>query len=387
VELDAIYGYLFILLMCAAIFWCRRRRETRPIAFGLLWFVVSCMPTSWIPLAEVENDHRLFFPFVGLAMGLCWAAALWLYRHPVPKVAVGAVCALLLASAAWGTHERNIVWHTDESLWLDVTRKSPGNGRGLMNYGLTQMRVGRYAVALDYYTRALVLDPYYSTLETNLGVVNGALHQNAEAEKHFLRAIQLAPSGANEREFYGRWLAENGRTQEAIADLQLTLRLKNDDIEARYILMDIYAKLGDRERLRALAAETLAMFPSDGTARAWLAKAPTLPPVAAPQAALAAGGAVPSTPTAEGYLDQSLVLFRAGNYAGSIAAAREALAIRPGYAEAWNNIMASYNAMSDWDKAIAAGEEAVKLDPTDLLARNNLALAKAQKKKSTASPK
>jgi protein O-mannosyl-transferase len=386
-ELGAIYGYLFIALLCAAILWCRKRRETRPVAFGLFWFLAACLPTSWIALAEVENDHRLFFPFVGLAMGLCWAATLWLYSHPLPKAAVGAVCALLLASAAWGAHERNIVWHTDDSLWLDVTKKSPANGRGLMNYGLTQMAEGKYARALDYYTRALVLNPNYSTLETNLGVVNQALHRNAEAERHFLRSIQLAPSGSGERMFYGRWLEENGRVQEAIADLQLSLRLKNDDIDARHLLMEIYAKLGERDRLRALAAETLAIFLSDAVASAWLAKAPSLVPVVPPAADLAAGGTAPSAPTAEGYLNQSLVLFRAGKYAGSIAAAREALAIRPGYAQAWNNIMVAYNAMSDWDNAIAAGERAVSLDPTDQLARNNLAVAKAKKGMSAASPR
>ena len=85
---NALYGFLFIFAMCAAIYWCRKRRETRPIAFGFIWFLVTCIPTSWVALAEVENDHRLFFPFVGLAMSVCWAAALWLYSHPVPRPVV-----------------------------------------------------------------------------------------------------------------------------------------------------------------------------------------------------------------------------------------------------------------------------------------------------------
>ena len=37
-----------------------------------------------------------------------------------------------------------------------MTRKSPENGRGLMNYGLSQIGQGQYTVALDYFTRALV---------------------------------------------------------------------------------------------------------------------------------------------------------------------------------------------------------------------------------------
>ena len=71
---------------------------------------------------------------------------------------------------AWGAHERNKVWHTEESLWYDVTVNSPRNGRGLMNYGLTQMELGRYEAALDYFNRAAVLNPNYYTLEVNLGM-------------------------------------------------------------------------------------------------------------------------------------------------------------------------------------------------------------------------
>lgn len=358
---NVLYGMLFVLLLGAAIFWCRKRRETRPIAFGLFWFLVSSLPTSLIALSEVENDHRMFFPFVGLALSVCWAAALLLYSHPIPRVVVAAICALPLASFAWGTHERNQVWRTEESLWLDATEKSPANGRGLMNYGLTQMAQGRYPVALDYFNRALVFNPAYYLLETNIGIVSGAMNNRAEAERHFLRAIELAPTEAAPKFFYGRWLNETGRTPEAIANLRLAIETNPAYIDARHLLMQIYATLGDGASLRAQAAETLERFPSDATARSWLAKAAAL------------------TPTPEGCLNRSFVLYQARKYAESIAAAREALRLRPGYADAWNNIAAAYNSMSDWDNAIAAGERAVSLDPANQRARNNLAWAKARK--------
>jgi tetratricopeptide (TPR) repeat protein len=382
-DIHVVLGSLFVLLMVAAALWCMRRRETRPIAFGFFWFLVACAPTSWVPLAEVENDHRLFFPFVGLALGVCWAAAIWLQGLRLPRAAIAGACALVLACAAWGAHQRNEVWRTDESLWLDVTRKSPRNGRGLMNYGGSQMALGRYPVALDYFTRALVYNPYYPTLEINLGVVNGALHNTAESEKHFLRAIRLAPKAAEGRWFYARWLNSVGRVPEAIARLGEAIRLQPDYIDARYLLMQIYAKLGDRQNLSAQASATLAVFPGDALARAWLAKAPTLLPASAQPVASAAGPADTGMP-AENLLNQSLAFYQAGLYYESITAARKALEIRPRYPEAWNNIMAAYNSLDDWDDAIAAGEMAVTLDPSSQLARNNLALAKAQKAKSAA---
>ncbi len=361
-------GFVFILLIAAAIVWCRKRREFRPIAFGLFWFLAANLPTSWIALAEIENDHRLFFPFVGLACGVCWALALWIYRLSPPRAVVAGVCAVVLAGAAYGAHARNEVWHTPESLWHDVTIKSPANGRGLMNYGLSQMALGRYRIALDYFERAAVFDPAYYPLEINLGIANGGLNRSAEAERHFLRALELVPSDARGRFYYGRWLNQTGRTVEAITYLKLAIAGNPDDVDARDLLMQVYANQGDSASLRELATETRLRFPSDSVADSWLRKGAESAPARTPSAA-----------TPEAFVNESLALFQAGKYRESIAASQEALKLRPDYAVAWNNITAAYNAVSDWDNAIAAGEKAVSLDPGNERARNNLAWARTHK--------
>jgi len=66
---------------------------------------------------------------------------------------------LVIGLNAYGVYQRNIIWHTEESLWLDVTIKSPNNGRGLMNYGLTQMAKGNYADADIYFLKHWCLTP------------------------------------------------------------------------------------------------------------------------------------------------------------------------------------------------------------------------------------
>jgi protein O-mannosyl-transferase len=360
---DALLGFLFLAILIAAIFLTFRRRETRPIAFGLLWFLLTAFPTSIFPLAEVDNDHRMFFPLVGLAMSACWAAALVLYRKPIPRVVVAAASLLLLAGCAWGTRQRNEVWHTGESLWHDVALKSPRNGRGLMNYGLALMARGDYADALDYFHRAELLTPNYYVLEINLGVANGAVRNNAEAEKHFLRAVQLAPAEAEPRYYFARWLRENGRLPEAATNLRVAVRQNPTHIDSQYLLMQTDADMLDADDLRATANQTLARFPGDGVAAGWLARAPGL------------------QPTPEVYLNQSLAAYQTGRYAECIAAAQKALQLRPGYSDAWNNIAAAWNAQGKWDEGIRAGEEAVRLNPNSQLAKNNLAWAKSQKQK------
>ena len=61
-----ITGIIFVSIMLYIAYTTSKKRETRPVAFGILWFFLALLPTSgFIPLAEVMNDHRMFFPFVG----------------------------------------------------------------------------------------------------------------------------------------------------------------------------------------------------------------------------------------------------------------------------------------------------------------------------------
>jgi len=375
-ERGAWLGFIFIAALIAVATLCSRRRQWRPVAFGLWWFLLALLPTSLFVLSEVENDHRMYFAFVGLALAVCWLTAVVAYETPAPgrraAVAGTVACALLFSSMIWATRRRNEVWRSEESLWHDVTVKSPRNGRGLMNYGLTQMEKGDFRTALDYFERAAQLNPSYVYLEINLGIANGGLNQDAAAEQHFLRAITLAPNAAESHYFYARWLKDRNRVPTAVEELQKTLEVNPDYMPARYLLLQAYSEFGDWPRVRAEAQSILQRFPSDTTAAAYLARAN-----AAPQSLQAASA---SARTADDYLTLSLNYYRTGRFQDSIKAAQEALKLQPTYAEAYNNIAAAYAELRDWDRAIEAAREAVRLKPGFQLAQNNLAWAESQKK-------
>jgi tetratricopeptide (TPR) repeat protein len=360
---DALFGLVFVLALISLAVLTARRGETKPISFGLFWFLLAVLPTSVYPLAEVENDHRMYFPFVGLALSAAWAAALWFYSHPMRRSVVAAACGLLLLAFAAGAWQRNAVWRTEESLWYDVTQRSPRNGRGLMNYGVTQMSKGDIPRALDYFQRALAYTPNYYILEANLGVANGALHNDAEAERHFGRALQLAPLETSSHYYYASWLWGNGRPAEAIQHLNTIIASNPEFLDAPHLLMDIYAQQMKGNLLRKTATETLARFPSDTVSLSWLHRAGAL------------------NPTPELYLSQSVRFYGQGKFDECIQAAREALKLRPDYSDAWNNIAAAYNSEAKWDEGIKAAEQAVRLAPNNQLAKNNLAWAQRQKQK------
>jgi len=229
-------------------------------------------------------------------------------------------------------HARNEVWHTDDSLWLDVTLKSPTNGRGLMNYGVSRMEKGDYVTAIDNFERAAKYTPNYSLVYVNLGVAYGAMNRPADAERAFQAAIRIAPTDWRSHTFYARWLGQVGRRNDALAQATIAVTQNPQD-----------------ESARQMAAE----FAQTGTM------------------------------TADGYIELSLQQYRGGKYRESIASAEAALKLRPGYAEAYNNIAAGHNALREWDDGIAAAQEAVRLNPNLQIAKNNLAYAMGEKAKAS----
>jgi tetratricopeptide (TPR) repeat protein len=381
-EPRALAGFAFLAALAAAIALSARRTATRPVSFGLLWFVVAALPTSsFFPLAEVENDHRLFFPFVGLtlaaaaAIGLLvrrWEPAL-VARRPL-RVALGAAACAVLLAHGWGVHERNRVWRDEASLWRDVTIKSPNNGRGWMNYGLTQMQRGRLDAALACFERARALVPNYSYLHTNIGIALAAEGRTTAAEDSFKEGVHLAGSSAEPWFYYARFLDQQGRRDEALAAVRQALALSPAHIDARHLLLKLLAANHDEEGLERAAQEALAIWPEDSVARAYARGA------ASPSSRTAARVSIGSAgESAEALLERSLAEYRAGRWEACIATCRAALSLRPDYAEAYNNVCAADNALGRWDDAIAACTRALELSPSLELAKNNLEWARRHK--------
>ncbi|MCC6390591.1 MAG: tetratricopeptide repeat protein [Bryobacterales bacterium] len=373
---EAAAGCLFLATLLAAILWTARRPATRTIGFGLAWFLITLLPTALTPLAEAANDHRMYFAFVGLVPAVFQSARLLVNRLDAPfrRASIAAACLALVAASA-ATWSRNEVWRSEESLWLDVTRKSPHNGRGWMNYGLTQMSKGDYAKALACFEQAQVYNPAYSLLEINTAIAHGALQHNAEAEAHFRRALALAPNQPAPHFYYGRWLLGLRRHTEAVAELEKAYAINPADLPCLHVLMQAHFEQQNWSALRPLAAKALELDASDAIARNYQAKLAGLD-----QDLAKSQSAVPQTP--EGYLDLSLQYYRAGRFEDCVTAARHALQLRKDYSGAYNNIAACNNALGRWDEGIAAAREAVRLHPASQLARNNLAWAVSRKGKS-----
>jgi len=341
-------GIAAIILLLWLAYKFSKKKEHAPISFGILWFFIALIPSSSIiPLAEVMNHHRTFFPYIGLVISVSWGLYLILETFRVSKTwkvySVYLLCIIPLLANAICTYERNKVWFDEVTLWADVTEKSPNNGRGLMNYGLALAGKGEHQRALSYYEKALktryVYHPY---LYINIAIEKEELKQNEAAEQNYLLALKYGALYPACYYYYGTWLYRNNRQPEAISNLKKALGLSPGyKPAADYLdLINNYAT-----NILTNAEQATKLHPSP-----------------------------------ENYLQLSLIYYNAGRYEDCITACNSALSLRKDYAEAYNNICSAYNMLKQWDKAIDACNKAIKLKPDYPLAKGNLNWAKGQKR-------
>ena len=368
-------GCVFIGLMLGVAVYASRKEITRPISFGILWFFLALIPTSSIvPLAEVMNDHRMFFPFVGLIMSVVWVIGLCFVKYysfyEKYSTFILSAIGIILVCYAVGTYQRNKVWKTDEGLWYDVTLKSPKNSRGLMNYGLAKMSKGEYGIAEDYYTRALALSPNYFTLQINMGVLKEAQGDKVTAEKYFKDALQNNQIAADSWFFYGKFLFNQSRYAEAIPLLSKAIEISPGYLPPRELLMKIYDYQEDFDKLKSLAENTLQIVPTNIEAQHYQTSA-----LKRKSRLVLEEEEIRKNPSPEKYLNLSLAYYQLSKYQKSIEIAKEAIKIKPDFAEAYNNIGSAYNVLKQYEQAKEFLKKAIEIKPDFQLAKNNLAVA------------
>ncbi|TND09122.1 MAG: hypothetical protein FD123_1525 [Bacteroidetes bacterium] len=364
-----IIGVLFILLLLFIAWRSSRTQKAKPIAFGILWFFIALAPTSSIfPFAEVLNDHRVFFPYIGLVLAFTCATGLLLenmierYKtkrseSQLPVYLFSFLAFVFLFAHTLGTRERCQVWSSGYSLWKDCAEKCPKNGRGLMNYANEVVALGRKAIADNNKPKAdslfHVADsvyaiaqkewPDYSYIYINVAVLREWQGNLPEAEKNFKKAIELRADNPECYYFLADFYVRRDRAGEAPPFIQSGLNLSpaHEGLNRLKSILDKGVISINPVEMARLTAQ--------------------------------------NTPTPENYLNLSLAYYNANLFAQCVEAAEQALKLRPGYVEAYNNICSAWNKLGEWDKAAEAGAKGLQLKPDYEMLQNNVRVAAANK--------
>lgn len=232
----AVLGSLALLLGLALLgAWLARRgrRGGRAEALlaggGVAWFFLALsVESSFLPLVDVMNEHRVYLPWAGLsisaAAGLL-AVAERLPWPPAPAWRAGALLALVALPLGAATALRNEVWRDDLTLWADAAAKSPNKARPHQFLGVALDERGETDAAIAELRRALDLQPAYKEALFNLGNVYVHRGMLPQAMVAFTLAVQLDPGYAMGHNNLGAVLHKMGNFEGAAAAYEAALRL------------------------------------------------------------------------------------------------------------------------------------------------------------------
>lgn len=181
-----------LLLLLGATGWALVRKP----ALGFLgaWFFLILAPSSSVvPVAtQTMAEHRLYLP---LAAGLMLVG---LAAHALAGRRAVAVLLVLAAGAGVITARRNLVYHSELTLWADTVAHRPENARAHTNLGIALAEAGRLPEAVARFEGSLALDPDNATTHLNLAHILVALGRREEAIPHYAAVLRLAPDDARD---------------------------------------------------------------------------------------------------------------------------------------------------------------------------------------------
>ncbi len=162
---------------------------------------------------------------------------------------------------------------------------------------------------------------------------------------------------------------QNNKFKQTISSANLALELEPNYPEAYNNIGIAYYRLGEYDRAIEAYQKALQMNPSFILAKNNLANS-----VEAKNVQISFSNNSSKKLTSDDFLNLSLTYYNKGNFVACIEAAKRSNDIVPN-SGAFNNICAAYNQLREFDNAIEACNEAIKLDAKNNLAKGNLNVA------------
>jgi Flp pilus assembly protein TadD len=164
----AIVSTTIVFGVCAVgvgVMWVRRSPAWLLVA---LFFLILSPTSSFMPIADLEVEHRMYLPLALVLLGLVLLALRALQDRPVAPVVVGS----LVAATALGvlTHLRNRDYSSAEHMWARVVRVAPTNPRAYYTLGTLLAKSGEPRRAIAWFEHALALRPDDADALSNLGM-------------------------------------------------------------------------------------------------------------------------------------------------------------------------------------------------------------------------
>lgn len=230
---EALPDLLAITALLGGTIWAWRRNP--PLAFLGIWFFVILAPTSsFLPLADLVFEHRMYLPLAAIVTAVTVSAFEFLSqfsnarREALIRLGFGlvAIVALLL------TIRRNDDYRSELAVWKDTVAKCPNNPRAHCNLAVALDKAGKVKEAIEQLQVSLRIKPDYAEAHNDLGAALLKMGRAQEAATHCQQALKVRPDYADAHNNLALALWQTNKQQEAIEHWEQALRIRHDYADA-----------------------------------------------------------------------------------------------------------------------------------------------------------
>lgn len=244
-NLEVFISFLVIVSIVGVSFRFLRDPIGRLSAFGIWWFFITLLPESGlVPLPRLINEYRLYTPSIGAFL----AILVIIYRVETSLLSKRIFILAIVLVLCIATFQRNKVWASELSLWLDAVEKSPKKCSCHINLGLAYKEMGLLERAKEHFQIALSLDPINCIdALTNIGVIYEETGRTDEAIECYLSALRYLPYDADLHYNLGTAYAQKGAFDLAILEYRKALEINPCEPDFHFSIACAYRKKGLKE--------------------------------------------------------------------------------------------------------------------------------------------
>jgi protein O-mannosyl-transferase len=250
--------------LAALLWWSSKKLGAREVAFAAVWMSLLLLPAFDLPVFQVGDlvhDRYFYLPSFGAAL-LLGLALDKLSRGPlvfgVPQKWLLAML-LLLALLSYGTAVASSYWIDDYILFQHAYQSAPANVLVRNNYAVELGRRQRFSEAVPMLKQVLREQPNNWLANYNFARLSYQQRDLPEAEKYYLRAIQIDPTQADSFMQLGLIDLETARTAQAEANMRRAVSLRPTEPNFHFGLGVVLAQNGNCTEARSQFAAALAL--------------------------------------------------------------------------------------------------------------------------------
>jgi len=222
-------------LLVAISLGCLAQLARRPwLAVGWFWYLGTALPV--IGLVQVGEqamaDRYTYLPLIGPVVALVWTAAEIFSRGRGGKIFLTATAILILSALAALTERQLQFWRNTIALFEHNLAVTPDNSSAQFTLGLGFEHAGDTNRALTCYRAAKMSAPGDFQNRRSLASLLAKQGQFAAAEAEYVSLLADEPTEYQDHLGLAGLLAAQGRADESVFELNETIRLNPDCVEA-----------------------------------------------------------------------------------------------------------------------------------------------------------